>query len=226
MKKLFYVLISILMLSFGACNSSTGSDSQSDSLTKLNDSLAKVHPSLLDDDPWNDTTEYTPETFKQWCDTLIGNFSGKGVDTLICEPIGLNAIRKNFKISSKNGNIPPLYIEDICSITMIPEGDLDGNGTEEFGFSWELEIGNWTTYHIFTLKDNLWYKLDSNINHFRGHIEEGATHGNIAKTTNKKGEIEVLESHGGEDFYIEHKSVKLKFIPITKGIVHFAEIVE
>ena len=56
MKKLFYVLISILMLSFGACNSSTGSDSQSDSLTKLNDSLAKVHPSLLDDDPWNDTT--------------------------------------------------------------------------------------------------------------------------------------------------------------------------
>ena len=81
MKKLFYVLISILMLSFGACNSSTGSDSQSDSLTKLNDSLAKVHPSLLDDDPWNDTTEYTPETYKQWCDTLIGNFSGKGIDT-------------------------------------------------------------------------------------------------------------------------------------------------
>lgn len=225
MKKLSFVLISILMLSFGACNSSTGSDSQADSLAKVNDSITKVHPSLLDDDPWNDTTEYTPETFKQLLDTLVGNFSGKGVDTLIAEPIGLNTILKNFKISSKNGSTPPLYIEEICRIFMIPEGDLDGNGTEEFGIIWELAHGNWRTYHVYTCIEGLWYEMVST-SIWNGHYDEGFTLDDAVKSSKRKGYITVIESQGGEDFYIERKTVKITPKPIPKGIVHFAKIVE
>ena len=113
MKKLSFALVALALLSFGACNSTTESNGQADSLAKVNDSLANVHPSLLDDDPWNDTTQYTPEKFKNCCDTLVGNFSCKGIDTLIAEPIGQNTMLKNFKISSKNGTIPPLYFEEI-----------------------------------------------------------------------------------------------------------------
>lgn len=225
MKKLFYVLISILMLSFGACNSSTGSDSQSDSLTKLNDSLAKVHPSLLDDDPWNDTTEYTPETFKQWCDTLIGNFSGKGIDTLIAEPTGLNTFLKNFKLSTKNGTTQPLHIEELYGCGMIPEGDLDGNGTEEFGIFWDSPSSTWSAYHVYTCIDGSWHLMVSTTR-WSHHEDEGFTLDNAVKSTKRKGYIKVLESHGVEDFYVETKNVKVDPRPIPKGIVHFAEIVE
>ena len=88
----------LILLSFYCCTTNTtnnNSENAADSLANTNDSLANVHPSLLDDDPWNDTTEYTPETFKNCCDTLVGNFSGKGVDTLIAEPIGQNTMLKN-----------------------------------------------------------------------------------------------------------------------------------
>lgn len=225
MKKLSFALAALALLSFGACNSTTESDSQADSLAKVNDSLANVHPSLLDDDPWNDSTEYTPETFKTYCDTLVGNFSGIGVDTLIAEPIGLNTTRKNFKIYSKNGTTPPLYIEEIWNIMMIDEGDLDGNGTEEFGFSWRLEVGNWTTYHVYTFIDGLWHEMVSTTQ-YMGHWEEGFTYSSAVKPAKRKGYLKVLESHGGEDFWIETKTVKIDSRPIPKGIVHFGEIVE
>lgn len=225
MKKLYFALAALAFLFLGACNSSTRSEKQSDSLANVNDSLTNVHPSLLDDDPWNDTTEYTPETFKQWCDTLVGNFSGKGVDTLIAEPTGLNTIRKNFKITSKNGTTPPLLIKEIYGVSLIAEGDLDGNGSDEFGISWGLEVGNWTTYYVYTCIDGLWHELVSTTQ-WNGHWDEGFTYDNAVKSSKRKGYLKVLKSHGGEHFYIETKNVKIKPQPIPKGIVHFGEIVE
>ena len=225
MKKLSFALVALALLSFGACNSTTESNGQADSLAKVNDSLANVHPSLLDDDPWNDTTEYTPETFKNCCDTLVGNFSGKGVDTLIAEPIGQNTMLKNFKISSKNGTIPPLYFEEIYGIWMVPEGDLDGNGTEEFGIFWDSPSSTWSAYQVYTCIDGLWHLMVSTTRWLH-HVDEGFTLDNAVKSSNRKGYITVLESQGCEDFYIETKKVKVNPQPIPKGIVHFARIVE
>ena len=42
----------------------------------------------------------------------------------------------------------------------------------------------------------------------------------------KKGYVKATESHGGDDFYIEHKTVKINPQPLTKSIIRFGEIVE
>ena len=80
--------------------------------------------------PYNDTTIYTLEDIIELRDTLIGNFSGDGIDTLIAEPIGFKTLRKNFRIYSTNGKIKPLYVYEIWDVRMISEEDLDGNGTD------------------------------------------------------------------------------------------------
>ena len=219
----------LILLSFYCCTTNTtnnNSENAADSLANTNDSLPNVHPSLLDDDPWNDTTEYTPEVYRNFCDTLVGNFSGGGIDTLIAEPIGYNTIRKNFKVTSKNGTVPPLYINEIYCVYMNTEGDLDGNGTDEFGICWELEHGTWRTYHIFTYKDSLWHQLESPISIFYGHFDEGLTSDNIAEPSKKKGHIVIRESHGGEDFYIKKRTIKPQYEPLPKGIISFGKAVE
>lgn len=226
MKNISYLLISFAVISLGACNFSNKSEIQHDSLNHVKDSLVNVHPSLLDDDPWNDTLEYTPEVYRNFCDTLVGNFSGKGVDTIIAEPVGYNTIRKNFKVTSKNGTVPPLYINEIYCVYMNKEGDIDGNGTDEFGLCWQLEIGNWNTYHIFTYKDSLWHQLEYPINIFSGHFDEGLTYDNIAEPSKKKGHIAIRESVGGDDFYIKKGTIKLQYEPLPKGIITFGEAVE
>lgn len=227
MKHLHFTLITFSILLLGVTNFSTnGSNSEFESLTKDTDSLANVHPSLLDDDPWNDTLEYTPQDIINLRDTLIGNFSGQGIDTLIAEPIGYNTLRKNFRIYSTSGKIKPLYIEEIWNVRMIPEGDLDKNGTDEFGIRWELEMGNWTTYHLFTYKNNKWHILTEPLIHFAFHFYEDLNVVNVVKPSKKKGYIEGTESHGGDDFWIEYKNIKIDPQPLPKGIYRFGEIVE
>lgn len=226
MKSLSFTLFTIALLLFCACNSSSGSDNQSDSLAKVNDSLANVHPSLLDDDPFNDTTEYSLDDIIELRDTLIGNFSGKGIDTLIAEPIGLCTTRKNFKITSKNGTVAPLYIEEIWGVSMIAEGDLDGNGTDEFGIWWHLEMGNWSNYYIFTYQNDQWNLLIEPLNSYSSHFYEDLKVVNAVMPSKKKGYVKATESHGGEDFYIEHKTVKINPLPLPKGIIRFGDIVQ
>ena len=218
----------LILLSFCCCstNSTNNNENASDSLDYVNDSLANLHPSLLDEDYWNDTTEYTPKEIIELRDTLIGNFSGKGIDTLIAEPTGLCTMRKNFKITSKNGSVAPLYVEEIWSVSLIAEGDLDGNGTDEFGIWWHLEMGNWSNYYIFTYQNNQWNLLIEPLNSFSSHFYEDLKVVNAVMPSKKKGYVKATESHGGDDFYIEHKTVKINPQPLPKGIIRFGEIVE
>ena len=216
MKKISFILIALAVSSSIACISSTNSSV----------SPENVHPSLLDDDPWNDTLEYTPQDIINLRDTLIGNFSGQGIDTLIAEPIGYNTLRKNFKIYSTSGKIKPLYIEEIWSVHMIHEGDLDGDGTDEFGIRWELEMGNWTTYHLFTYKNNKWHILTEPLVHYATHFYEDLKVENAVKRSKKKGYIDGTESNGGDDFWIEYKKIKIDPQPLPKSIYRFGKIVK
>lgn len=220
MRQLHFTLIIFAILLLGASNFSTIRANEP-TTTSTN-----VHPSLLDDDPWNDTTIYTLEDIIELRDTLIGNFSGNGIDTLIAEPIGYNTLRKNFKIYSTSGKIKPLYVNEIWSVRMIPEEDLDGNGTEEFGIRWELEMGNWTTYYIFTYLNNQWHLLTESLYHFAFHFYEDLEVVNAVKPSKKKGYIEGTESHSGDDFWIEYKKIKINPQPLPKSTIHFGEIVE
>lgn len=94
----------------------------------------------------------------QYRDTLIGNFSGQKIDTLLCEPMdSINADYKGshykWKIYTKNNTVRPLIINyKTIGIHFVKEGDLDGNGTDEWGYVAEWETSNWMCYHAFTNK--------------------------------------------------------------------------
>ena len=82
---------------------------------------------------------------KQYRDTLIGNFNGIDIDTLIAEPMdSLNPNYKGFhykwRVFTKNKSVKGLILENkTIGINLVYEGDLGGNGTEERGYVPEWE---------------------------------------------------------------------------------------
>ena len=98
----------------------------------------------------------------QYRDTLIGNFNGKEIDTLICEPMdSITADYKDFhfkwRVFSKNGSVKDLVLDNkTIGIHFVNEGDLDGNGTDEWGYVTEWPTSNWMGYHAFTNVNGKW----------------------------------------------------------------------
>lgn len=78
------------------------------------------------------------DNLAQYRDTLIANFNGLEIDTLICEPMdSLNPNYKGFhykwRVFTKNKTVKDLILENkTIGIHFIYEGDLDGNGTDEW----------------------------------------------------------------------------------------------
>lgn len=77
----------------------------------------------------------------QYRDTIVGCFNGVDIDTLISEPIDTTKQRAywDWKIYSKNKTVDTLILNQRFIVKMIQEGDLDGNGTEEFGIMRESD---------------------------------------------------------------------------------------
>lgn len=102
------------------------------------------------------------DSLAQYRDTLIGNFNGIDIDTLICEPMdSLNPNYKGFhykwRVFTKNKTVKDLILENkTIGIHFVYEGDLDGNGTDEWGYVTEWETSNWMCYHAFTNINGEW----------------------------------------------------------------------
>ncbi len=102
------------------------------------------------------------EYLAQYRDTLIGKFDGRDIDTLICEPMdSLNANYKGFhykwRVFTKNKTVKDLILKNkTIGIHFVYEGDLDGNGTDEWGYITEWETSNWMCYHAFTSINGEW----------------------------------------------------------------------
>lgn len=219
--KLCLVKVACIVILLASCINVVGKNNGgADMVSVTNETVKKVHPSLLDDNPFNDTTEYTTDVINEFRDTLVGNFTGKGVDTLIAEPYGLNTVRKNFKIYSKNGSVKPLFIEEIFCVNLLSEDDLDGNGTEEFGIMWHLEMGNWNSYYVFTYLDDKWQLLIRPLCIYNPHFYDELKVVNAVKPS-KEGYVTGAISHGGEDFYIEYKEIPINPTPIPQSTLHF-----
>ncbi len=118
----------------------------------------------------------TPEDLELWWrtiqtidahdeqDTIVGNFTGKGIDTLFVEyvpPKHYGIDDPHFYIASTNKKIPK--IEIVGTIEAIPklvnEGDLDGNGTCEVGYLPTWVTSQWRWYRIFTFHNGEWRYL-------------------------------------------------------------------
>lgn len=112
------------------------------------------------------------------CDTIIGNFTGKGIDTLyvydkycgcdfsdsLCWDIHEkvhNDRRSTYFLKSTNRKIPSLelYGCDEIQPKIVNEGDLDGNGTCEVGYLHTWLNSQWRYYRVFTLVNGQWRYL-------------------------------------------------------------------
>jgi hypothetical protein len=102
---------------------------------------------------------------------ITGNFTGKGIDTLYVEEKLELKDRPweeiNYYLASNNPKIPRLLFSayNYNEVNLVFEGDLDGNGTDEWGMlHWDANT-QWANYHVFTLKNGEWKFLtdDSNL---------------------------------------------------------------
>lgn len=102
-------------------------------------------------------------------DVLTGKFNGIDIDTLIVLPEG-EKIRHDsdgwdgempakWRIRAINGTVQDMIVEDTTGVRFIKEGDLDGNGTDEWGYISERYLGTWTCYNVFTCVKGKWKYL-------------------------------------------------------------------
>ena len=130
-------------------------------------------------------------------DTLIGRYDGTKIDTLICKGIDSCTVR----IYSLSGKIKPLQIDNVFGVFILPEGDLDGNGTDEFGIRTEGHMGNWRDYSVYTLgQDGNWKYLIPPINVFATDFYETLSNGeDVVKPSIQKGYVDVRYSSWRND---------------------------
>lgn len=148
------------------------------------------------------------DPLSQYRDTLIGKFNGIDIDTLITEPIDTTKERAmwDWKIYGKQNSVDTLILTKRFSVKMIQEGDLDGNGTDEFGIRREIEQGTWDSYFIYSYNNGKWECLINPIWTYSTHFYDKLNKGNdVAEKTDNPNIIKVRFSevrNNGEDFLI------------------------
>lgn len=115
-------------------------------------------------------------------DTIIGNFTGNGIDTLFVERVvdcncnlekGYNEEGHfahemddelvKYYLASTNPALGKVELFGYASLAprLVNEGDLDGSGTCEVGYLPVWRLSQWRIYHLFTFKDGKWkYLID------------------------------------------------------------------
>ena len=102
-------------------------------------------------------------------DTIVGNFTGHGIDSIFIIKSDPD-ISKDFEVSisyyafSNNKKIPKveLYGHAMYPPHLVFEGDLDGNGTDEWGYLHTWLNSQWRYYRVFTLVNGQWrYLIES-----------------------------------------------------------------
>lgn len=143
---------------------------------------------------------------EQYLDTLIGHFNGIDIDTLIAEPIDTTKERAmwDWKIYGKQNSVDTLILTQRFSVKMIQEGDLDGNGTDEFGIRREIEQGTWDSYFIYSYNNGKWQYLINPIWTYSAHFYDSLNKGaDVVQATNQKHTVRVRFSDiRNDDFCI------------------------
>lgn len=153
-------------------------------------------------------------------DTIVGNFTGKGIDTLYVEMVEnpkYNIQNDDMEqmyiyfLSSNNKSIPKieLYGCDSASPKLVNEGDLDGNGTCEVGYIHTWTMSQWRYYRIFTLVKNEWKYLvkgdylDTPLWFRHSGVE-------VAEPGKQKGTVLIHYSYEGYDEVKEERIVEIR----------------
>lgn len=153
-------------------------------------------------------------TLAQYRDTIIGKFDGNNIDTLIAEPIDTTIDRSmwNWRIYGKNNTVDTLILSQRFTVRLIQEGDLDGNGTDEFGVRREIDAGTWDNYCVYTYDNGEWKYLIEPIwtysDHFYTDLNKGA---DVVERANQSGYVTVRFSYIRNDNFC----IVDTLIPIT-----------
>lgn len=120
------------------------------------------------------------DSLAQYRDTIIGNFNGNNIDTLIAEPIDTTVDRSlwTWRIYGKNNTVDTLILSQRFAVRLIQEGDLDGNGSDEFGIRREAEAGTWDNYCVYTYDKGEWKYLIKPIWTYSAHFYTDLNNGN------------------------------------------------
>lgn len=113
-------------------------------------------------------------------DTIVGNFTGSGIDTLYVERVvdchcnlekeydkeehyahEMDDELVKYYLTSTNPAMGKVELLGYASLSprLVNEGDLDGNGTCEVGYLPVWRLSQWRIYHIYTFKEGGWKYL-------------------------------------------------------------------
>jgi hypothetical protein len=107
----------------------------------------------------NTVQPQTADHLAKYRDTIVGNFSGSQIDTLISEPLdsisdpNYKGFHYHWRVFAKNGSVDDILIDNTIAIKFVKEGDLDGDGADEWGYKTEWETSTWMLYHVYTYKN-------------------------------------------------------------------------
>lgn len=156
--------------------------------------------------------------FYDYRDTIVGNFSGTQIDTLTAEPMGFtydDFFEMNFcdqwRVYSFNGSVKDVIVDGTISIHFVPEGDLDGDGRDEWGYITDWSTSNWMTYQVYTYdRQGNGQLLYNPLSIWLGHIkespqDEGIDREDIVRKSKIRNTVNVKFSdvrNDGADFLI------------------------
>jgi len=137
---------------------------------------------------------------------IVGNFSGKMIDTLTITKIApqegdLDGVFQEWEIVSSLGSVPSKILSGLCPL-LVYEGDLDRNGTDEFGILDTWDTSFYRAYSVYTFYKNEWRYLFPPF----GTAESLRASGkDLVKQGDRKGEVIVTMS----DFEAEDSSFSM-----------------
>lgn len=160
--------------------------------------------------------ETVTDHLAQYRDTIVGNFCGSQIDTLICEPLdsisdpSYRGFHYRWRIFAKNKSVKDLLLGNTIGIHFVKEGDLDGDGADEWGYVTEWETSNWMMYQVYTYEDKKPQLLYEPLPIYLFHIEPESdsfvsAKTDIASKSNHPGMVNVKFSdvrNDGEDFLL------------------------
>lgn len=156
------------------------------------------------------------DAMAQYRDTIVGKFNGMDIDTLISEPIDTIKERAfwDWRIYSKNNTVDTLILTQRFMLKMIQEGDLDGNGTDEFGVRRETDSGTWDNYYIYTFHNGEWQYLIEPIDTYSNHFYNDLNNG-----------VEVVERANHSDFVkVRFSYIRNDDFCLVDTLIHIASL--
>lgn len=163
-------------------------------------------------------------------DTIVGNFTGLGIDTLYVmtefdEKVEDIEERVKYYAKSNNPDLPAIKLFGCKSVSpaLVYEGDVDGDGKDEWGYLHTWIMSQWRQYRIYNYDSKrkkwrfLYYDTDINGKHLLSTPEYVRGSGvDIVEKGPRPGFIKINYGTNHPDYLIRDTIVKPTYTPISK----------